>query len=262
MSNEATANVNAPTNSENHPTTPIATKIANIHAKMQYIESLTDQTMIEKVRLTVKLHNSNYFINTPETEFNSIEATIRTNKLIPTNFKSMFRDFVSKNKKLAWVMDHIDDEFCSAFKKEYPSSKTLSAVHKIAGEIYSEHCENYMKYRVRKGENAIKRQRPVSPASNINIDDQASKSLQNAIIRESFDNNAKDMMQEVERMVTITQSGINQVFSGELISDLEFAKNIWGISDLKGVQLSKLKAVVLMAYIRKTVHDLTTTDLN
>ena len=61
--------------------TPIKTKKP---AKSLYFEPLTDQSMTEKVRLTVQLHNKNYFIGLPQSEFESIEVAIRPNQVIPS----------------------------------------------------------------------------------------------------------------------------------------------------------------------------------
>jgi hypothetical protein len=104
-------------------------------AKTEFFEPLTDQTMIEKVRLTVKLHTNNYFIDKPESEFSSIEPAIRPNKAVPSNFKVMFRDFSSKNKRLAWVMQNIEKDFCNEFKEKYPAFKKLAVVHDLAAKI-------------------------------------------------------------------------------------------------------------------------------
>jgi hypothetical protein len=69
-------------------------------------------------------------------------------------------------------------------------------------------------------------------------------------------------MKDVEKIVSITATGIKQVFSDDQNQDINSAKNLWNITDVTGVPAAKLKSISLMAYIRKIVRDLTPTDIN
>ena len=145
-----------------------------------------------------------------------------------TNYPVFFRDSCNKNKKLAWVMKNLEKPFCTEFKEKYASYKNLAAVHEAAIDIYSKHCEDYNAKKVRVWDKAHKRQASSStfPESHSTDDDAvAAQNLHNAAIRELFDNNAKEMMEDFENMVKITQPGINHIFSAPT-KDLEFAKYI------------------------------------
>jgi hypothetical protein len=220
--------------------------------------------MTEKVRLTVQLHNKNYFIGLPQSEFESIEVAIRPNQVIPSNYASIYRDSFNKNKKLAWVIQNIDEPYCHEFKGIYQTFKKLADVLALAAKIYSENCEAYKKDKVRRGEKALKRPRSASPSSSTTVstdESTAFKNLNNAIIREKFNNDASDTLATIETLVRSNAAGI-ETFYSQANQDLTFAKNVANITSTKDIPLYKLKAVGLLAVLRSAVYDVTENDIN
>jgi hypothetical protein len=250
-------------------TTTMPTPKSKKPAKNTYFEPLTDQTMVEKVRLTVELHNKNYFIGASETEIQLIEKAIRPCTPIPSNYISTYRDSYNKNKKLAWVMEHINDPCCTEFKNNYTTQRTLAEVIALASKIYSINCEDYKRDKVRKGENAVKRPRPASPTSitalstNDNEENTiAAKNLNNAIIREAFDNDANDTFLTLETIARMDKSEVIK-FLESPNDDVKFAKKIAKINEITtDLPLYKLKAIGSLAIMRSALGDITENDIN
>ena len=74
---------------------------------------------------------------------------IRPLKAITSQFKIDFKDFIAKNKKLAWILENIDKDF----KDSYEDERQLSKVLDKACAINEIHNPEYKKLKVRQGTN-------------------------------------------------------------------------------------------------------------
>ena len=98
-------------------------------------------TIEEKINLTVELHNNNYFLEQPVESLAHVDKRIRPLQRVTKQYLHNMRSTKNLNKKLSWVIQNKEEDFCREFTANL-ANKNFSSVkfaQLAAREIFKTH---------------------------------------------------------------------------------------------------------------------------
>jgi hypothetical protein len=225
-------------------------------------------SMSEKVRLTCELYENNYFIGKELKELDDIEPYIKPLKAVSASFSSKTVDYFTQitclHKKLSWVMERIDEEFCKTFKETYTTKTQLKEVQTLAATVYANNCEDFCKNKVNtfsleeNGKKKISKRKSVEVNENeetTNDKRDSAFNLNFEIFKESFKNKCVKSSKEFEILQSLKGKDHNQKLSTSNPS-IDFAKQAFGVTETTQLPFQKKKAINFMAFLLYFVTDL------